>query len=268
MGQWRFLRNGAADGVTNMAIDEALLVGVNRGLSPPTVRVYAWDPPTVSTGYSQDLARELDLDACRRLGYGAVRRPTGGRAILHAGELTYAVAGSSDEPPLGRAIMDTYRAIAEALLASLEILGVRAGLAPVAGEAVRKRGEPSPPCFASSSRFEVVHEGAKLIGSAQRRVGSGVLQHGSLLLDGTHTGLADALRLSSDRAREAVRATLESKTTNLEAILGRKVSFDEAADAMLAGFEGSWGRGLREGGLSRDEEKLIEEVTTRGVVAA
>lgn len=268
MEQWRFLNTGAADGVTNMAVDEALLLGVNRGISPPTVRVYAWKPPTVSTGYSQDLAEELDLEACRRLGYGAVRRPTGGRAILHAGELTYAVAGPSDRRPLAGSIMGTYRAIAGALLSGLEVLGVRAALAPVAGEERRVREGPAPPCFASSARFEVVYRGAKLIGSAQRRVGRGVLQHGSLLIDGTHTGLADVLWLRSDRAREAVRRTLEEKTTNLEAILGRPVFFEEVADAIRAGFRESWGEELRKGPLTQDEENLIEEVTTRGVVAA
>jgi len=115
-----------------MAADEAILEGVDRGSSPPTLRVYAWEPPTVSIGHSQKASVELDLEACRRRGFGVVRRPTGGRAVLHAGELTYSVVGRSGEPPLGGTIAESYKAIADGLLLGLEQLGVRAELAAVA----------------------------------------------------------------------------------------------------------------------------------------
>ena len=159
MNGWRFLNTGPASGAVNMAVDEAILAGVTRGTSPPTVRVYAWDPPTVSTGYAQDLSAELDLVACAKSGVGVVRRPTGGRAVLHAGELTYSVVGESGEPPLGASIMEAYGAIAAALVAGLRSLGVSAELAAVPTASRVRGGGASPPCFVSAGRFEIVVDG-------------------------------------------------------------------------------------------------------------
>jgi lipoate-protein ligase A len=261
MTAWRFLNSGRSDGAANMAVDEAILEGVTACASSPTVRVYAWEPPTVSIGRSQKLSDELDLVACRRRGFGVVRRPTGGRAVLHAGELTYSVVGPAAEPPLGTSIAETYEAIAEGLLAALGRLGVDAELAPVA-TASRGRGEAAPPCFVSAGRFEVVVAGRKLIGSAQRRSGAAVLQHGSLLLDGTHTGLADVMKVGDSREREAVRRMLATKTTDLGAILARPVEFDEIAAAMKIGFETAWGIELVSGDLSEGESEVALRLAT------
>jgi lipoate-protein ligase A len=262
MGAWRFLNSGFADGTTNMAVDEALLEGVEAGTSPPTVRVYGWRPPTVSTGYSQDLERELDLDACSRLGFGVVRRPTGGRAVLHAGELTYSVVGRAGAAPLGTTIMESYLAIAQGLLAGISRLGVAAELVQVGTEPRTRRGEASPPCFVSAGRFEVAVAGRKLVGSAQRRRGGAILQHGSLLFDDTHERLADVLRID-DASRGAVRRSLAEKTTNLAAILGRRADFEEVAEALRVGFERAWGIALTEGVLSALEKEAAFSLATR-----
>lgn len=244
-----------------MAVDEAILAGVSEGSSPPTLRVYAWEPPTVSIGHSQRASTELDLEACRREGFGVVRRPTGGRAVLHAGELTYSVVGRSGEPPLGGTIAESYQAIANGLLLGLKELGVCAELAAVA-TAPRGRGEVAPPCFVSAGRFEIVVAGRKLIGSAQRRLGAAVLQHGSLLTDGTHVQLADVLRVRKEVERAAIRRTLVSKTTNLAAILSRVLEFEELACAMRAGFERAWGITLGDGTLSERESEAAGRLTT------
>jgi lipoate-protein ligase A len=249
-----------------MAVDEAILAAVNGGSSPPTVRVYGWEPPTVSTGYSQSIERELDLEECRRRGFGVVVRPTGGRAVLHAGELTYSVVGRSGEPPLGTTIMETYLAIAQGLVAGLALLGLSAELAQVS-TGPRERGDgASPPCFASAGRYEVVVGGRKLIGSAQRRVGRAVLQHGSLLIDATHEALADVQRVRDDREREVFRRALASKTTTLADALGRDVSFDEVARAVRLGFEDAWGFLLDEGGLTEGERNDAERLATERTV--
>jgi lipoate-protein ligase A len=261
MADWRFLNTGPADGAANMALDEALLRGVDRGESPPTVRVYSWDPPTVSTGHSQELARELDLGACAERGFGVVRRPTGGRAVLHAGELTYAVAAPSGLPPLGSTILETYRAIAAALLSGLRTLGVVADLERVGDDSPARGDGPSAPCFVSSGRFEVVVGGKKLIGSAQRRLGRGVLQHGSLLIDGAHAGVADVLAVDG-AAREGARRLLEAKTTDVSSILGRRVSFEEVAVAVREGFERAWGVTLREAPLGERELAAAQSLAT------
>jgi lipoate-protein ligase A len=249
-----------------MSIDRALLEGVGRGASPPTVRVFGWAPPTVSTGHSQDVGRELDLEACAKAGVGTVRRPTGGRAVLHAGELTYAVAGVSGEPPLGASIMDTYFAIAGALLAGLRELGVEGELGRAGAGADVGRGGVSPPCFASAGRFEVVVGGRKLIGSAQRRSGKAVLQHGSLLIDGSHIQLVDLLRIERAERRRSIRLSLEQKTTDLSSILGRSVQFGEVASAVARGFEIAWGAELVPGSLSHEETEAAERFATEYTV--
>lgn len=261
MASWRFLNTGATNGAANMAIDEAMLVGVNRGTTPPTVRVYAWEPPTVSLGYAQRAEDELDLEAVRRAGFGVVRRPTGGRAVLHAGELTYSVVGPAGEEPLGRSIMEAYEAIARALAEGLRELGVEVELSPVATEAVGRDGA-SPPCFASAGRYEIVVDGRKLVGSAQRRVGRGVLQHGSLLTDATHERIAEVMRVEDERRRDAVRKVLARKTTSLSAILGRDVAFDEVAEAVRAGFARAWGVSLTEGRLTDGERETVKTLAT------
>ncbi len=261
MTSWRFLNTGAGSGAVNMAIDEAMLVGVNRGTTPPTVRVYAWEPPTVSLGYAQRIEDELDLEAVDRFGFGVVRRPTGGRAVLHAGELTYSVVGPAGEDPLGRSIMEAYESIARALAAGLGRLGVEVELAPVATEAIGRDGA-SPPCFASAGRYEIVVGGRKLIGSAQRRVGRGVLQHGSLLMDSTHERIADLMLVADDRRRETVRRLLAQKTTHLSALLGRPVAFGEVAEAVRFGFAHAWGVSLDEGRLTEAELEAAETLAT------
>lgn len=261
MTSWRFLNSGRSDGATNMAVDEAILEGVDRGSSPPTIRVYAWRPPTVSIGHSQKASVELDLEVCGRRGFGVVRRPTGGRAVLHAGELTYSVVGRSGEPPLGGTIAESYEAIADGLLLGLEQLGVCAELAAVA-TAPRSRGDVAPPCFVSAGRFEIVVAGRKLIGSAQRRLGSAVLQHGSLLTDETHVQLADVLRVRKEADRAAIRRTLASKTTNLAAILSASLEFEELACAVRVGFERAWGITLGNGALSESESEAVRRLTT------
>lgn len=253
MSPWRFLNSGISDGASNMAVDEALLAGVSAGTSPQTIRVYGWARPTVSIGYSQDASTEVDRSACERAGVDVVKRPTGGRAVLHAGELTYSVSGISGGPPLGGSIMESYRAIATALVAGLAAMGVGADLVQLTTE---PRGGPvgsSPPCFASSGRFEIAVGGRKLIGSAQRRVENALLQHGSLLLDPSHVRLADLLCVTNDRLRDGIRLSLAEKTTNLSSILGHPVRFDDVARAIRAGFEEAWGIELRDGTLAEGE---------------
>src|SRR5579875_2954295 len=151
-----------------MAVDEAVATAVGAGESPPTLRLYAWRPAAVSIGYFQRLASELDLAACRELGLDWVRRPTGGRAVLHAAELTYAVAAV--EPG---AVLDVYARWSRGLIAGVRRLGA-------AAEWIAPRRGRSAACFDAGSAYEVAVGGRKLIGSAQVRRWGAVLQHGSL----------------------------------------------------------------------------------------
>ena len=132
---WRLLVTEPTDGATNMAIDEAVWLGRRAGASPPTIRFFAWAPPTVSLGYGQPLDRHVDIAACRRLGVGLVRRPTGGSAIYHDGperELTYSVVAAADDIGGGaRDLLHSYEWIGRALAAGLRVLGAPVEMAAV-----------------------------------------------------------------------------------------------------------------------------------------
>lgn len=251
MSAWRLLVTDALEGATNMAIDEALWRGRQAGTSPPTLRFFAWDPPTVSLGYGQPLDRAIDVAACRTLGVGLVRRPTGGSAIYHDGperELTYSVVASLDDLGVAADLLESYRWIGRALTAGLRALGAAAELVPVAG-----RGGVTPAfCFARTGRYEIEVGGRKLVGSAQRRRRASFLQHGSVLLG------VDEPRL---RALFPTTGDPLSTMATLEAALGRRPSFEEVADALAGGFETEHGLDLRPGGLSAEETAAVEELT-------
>lgn len=241
---WRFLRSGPLSGALNMAVDEVLATSCAQGEGPPTLRFYTWDPPTVSVGYAQALEGEVDLEACRRLGFGVVRRMTGGRAVLHQHELTYAVA--FPEGLLGPGgIQEDYRRISQGLIAGLRRLGVAADLS----RGSVGRGAVSGVCFLSSSRFEVCVAGRKLVGSAQRRLRGAVLQHGSLLLDLDRA----AWEATLSALRNPTASAWAGSVTTLAALLGTRPPLVQVAEALREGFEEALGHPLPETLPSRAE---------------
>ncbi|MBI2528536.1 MAG: lipoate--protein ligase family protein [Candidatus Rokubacteria bacterium] len=251
MSAWRLLVTEPLDGPANMALDEALLLSRLRGSGPPTVRFFAWAPPTVSLGYAQALDGRIDLEAASRLGMGLVRRPTGGSAILHEGperELTYSVVAAAGDFPGADTLLETYRWIGAALAAGLRALGAAVDMVSV---------KPSDPaampafCFARTGSYELEIGGRKIAGSAQRRQGSGFLQHGSVML------AADPERLR--RLFPGEQDPLGGMTT-LEAVLGRPPAFDEAARRLAEGFRQVHGIALRPGGLSPEETALAHSL--------
>ena len=156
-----------------MAVDEALLFGVAE--APPTLRLYTWERPSVSFGYRQSTPDWLAR--CTELGVGVVRRVSGGGAVLHAGDLTYAVVAPLGTPGLPDDLEGSYEWIRSAIVDGLCQLGLDAR--PSRG---RPGAERQDVCFASPTGFEVELSGTKLVGSAQRRSGRGFLQHGSVRL--------------------------------------------------------------------------------------
>lgn len=155
-----------------MAVDEVLLASAGAG-APPALRLYAWRGPWLSLGYAQPFD-EASARACRAAGVEVVRRVTGGRAVLHGGDLTYAVVAREASLPPG--LEGSYRLLSDALLAALASVGVAAERAPAAPAA------SSFDCFAAAATDEICAEGRKLAGSAQRRAAGAVLQHGSIRL--------------------------------------------------------------------------------------
>lgn len=231
-----FVDTGENTGAFNMDFDVRRAEAVDAGTAGAMLRVYNWKPWCISLGRHQDIA-EIDEAATAAAGYGIVRRPTGGRAILHAEELTYSVVMPSEE----RGIMEVYRLISEALTAGLQILVPEIDIARAQPNFQKLYREPgSIPCFSSSARYEIEYGGKKLVGSAQRRIGSAVLQHGSILIGEAHLALADFLAVEGD-VREQLRHDMRAHTITLQEILGRPVHRDEVRDAIIEGFRRAWG---------------------------
>lgn len=212
----------ARPGPANMAVDQALLeLAGEEGLA--ALRVYRWQPHTLSFGRNEPATRRYDRAAIRREGIPTVRRPTGGRAVWHARELTYAVSA-----PTARfgALPAAYQAIHRTIAQALAALGADARLAEEGGVA----GLDAGACFASPVGGEVMVRGRKVVGSAQIRLGDGMLQHGSILLD-------------DDQSRVAA-LTLGSPASGLEAplntVLPHPVGFGEVAAALAAAARGGW----------------------------
>jgi lipoate-protein ligase A len=194
---WRLINSGFQTGAMNMALDEALLHSVANGDSLPVLRFYRWKPATVTLGYAQSTDRDLDLDFCRRVGVDVVRRATGGRAVLHDNEVTYAVIAPLNKGLFAGSVLDCYRVIAEVLLMALNHLGLAAELVPGKSRSVHQNTMKAV-CFSSPSQYELVIDGCKVAGSAQRRFGNAFLQHGSIPID-----------MDIDLLRKALRSDVE-----------------------------------------------------------
>ncbi len=254
---WRLLLDGEADGATNMAIDEAVLIAVVEGSSLPTLRFYSWFPPCLSLGRNQPLA-DVDRSACARAGVDVVRRPTGGRAILHTDELTYSLTLLQSDPRATGDVVESYRRLSEGLLAGLRLLGVDVHQARPA----RKPGDPSAICFETPSDYEITVGGRKLVGSAQWRARGGVLQHGSLPLHGDLARIVDCLALTPGE-QAAQRLQVRQRAATLGEVLGRVVSFAEAAQALAAGFAQALSLTLIPASLTEREWTLAAEIRRR-----
>ena len=237
---WQFVDSGALPGHENMEYDERLAMRLLEGTACPTVRVFRWQPWAVSLGHHQNVD-DIDIRKCAADGIDVVRRPTGGRAILHAEELTYSVV-----MPIGqRSVLQVYNSISKALLQGLQLFGVDAELQrsqPKFGEVYRHAS--SIPCFSSSARYEIEWRGRKLVGSAQRRYSNGchevVLQHGSILLGPAHVRLSEYIAGNDLRLQENVRRDLRQRTVCLQEILKQRIDHAPLVVCVRRGFELAW----------------------------
>ncbi len=227
MHTWRFMDTGPGNAARNMEIDRHLLEEATSG-APPTLRFYTWEPPAVSIGRFQRIETSVDMDACRRHGIDIVQRITGGRAVLHLRELTYTIASPADVPLFPSDILGTYRVIAEGLLKGLSNLGIAAEILSRSCKnvALVKRRSKDPACFSSPSWYEIVVNGRKIIGSAQRRVRGAFLQHGSILISYDHA--LEASVIPGGGSADGVAC--------IEGELGRDVLLEEVKAAFRLGF--------------------------------
>lgn len=231
--QWRLIHTPPASGAWNMALDEAILESMAEESVLPTMRFYSWQPPCLSLGYAQPIA-DINQKRLQERGWDLVRRPTGGKAILHADELTYAVIGPQDEPRLRGGVLESYQRLSMGLLLGLEKLGLPV---QVVTDSEGDHDREQPICFQNPSDFEITFKGKKLVGSAQARRKEGVLQHGTLPLHGDLARIAEVLDFSHEEAREEARERLLGKAINVTMIGEETVSWEKAAQAIAAGFE-------------------------------
>lgn len=229
---WRLIRTPPARGAWNMALDEAILESCARGDSLPVLRLYAWRLPCLSLGYAQSL-RDVDRARLNTLGWDLVRRPTGGRAILHTDELTYAVIGPARHSLLAGSVLESYQRLARALLTALHSLGLPAEMN---AESLPSEQSSNPVCFEAPSAYEITVAGKKLLGSAQARRKGGVLQHGALPLGGDLTRIVQVLAFPDETARQRAAERLLQRATTVEGALGRPVSWEMAAQAFVDAF--------------------------------
>ncbi|MBU0611130.1 MAG: lipoate--protein ligase family protein [Armatimonadetes bacterium] len=258
---WRLICSLPANGAWNMAVDEAMLLAGVAGLIPPTLRFYAWEPATVSLGFFQPLDERIDLTQIAARGFGLVRRPSGGRAILHKDELTYSVVVPEGLIPDGRSVMGSYRTLSRGIEAGLRLLGLGAEM-PDRRHAPRLKAAGLPTvCFAASAGGDMVAGGRKIVGSAQTRRGGVIMQHGSVPI---HMDPAEHLAvMPGEGTDEASQQRLLAKACGVADALGRPVSFDELAAALRQGFEEHFGITFEEAELTEWEtaqaQRLSEE---------
>ena len=225
--------------------------------SLPTLRLYAWDPPCLSIGYAQHL-EDVDLDRLNSRGWEVVRRPTGGRAVLHTDEITYSVIAPTDEPRVNGTLLDSYQRLASALVEALNRLVLPV---EVQQQTLHPSGQnTNPVCFEVPSSFEITVKGKKLVGSAQARRKEGVLQHGSLPLHGDLTRILQVLVYPDEASRERAAQRLLERATTVETALGRKVAWNEAAEAFAEAFRSVFHLDLQPGDLSSGEKSRAEEL--------
>ena len=211
-------------------------------------------------GYSQSVRKEIDLNRCRDLGYTWVRRPTGGRALLHIDELTYSVVAPQGNTRVAGDIVTSYRRLS---------LGLVEGLRNLHGDIVQadrlesiSNIEKSAACFDVPSQYEVTAYGRKLVGSAQVRRNGVVLQHGALPLEGDISRLVDVLAMP-ELDRVVLRAKLRERAIALDEVLGRVVPSKEVAEALTRGFGRALNLEFTLSELSSVERSTAERLVSR-----
>lgn len=233
-----------------MAIDEAILDAHLEGSSPATLRIYGWQPHAVSLGYAQKFSKE-QFEAFENRGFAVVRRPTGGRAVLHTGELTYSfvassanaastardatggvvgtiIASNSNDGILGTSIAQAYMQICQGLLNAMKILGAELSVG-----AASRSYKDFHDCFQATTNADLHYNGKKMIGSAQLRRHNAVLQHGSILLNQPQDLMAELLRVNK-KSSEASKDS-ESSTGSESSKLAESSNGSDGNDSALGG---------------------------------
>jgi len=239
--KWRLLDTGLNDAFYNMALDEAIAIARSKNLVPNTLRFFRWNPSAVSIGYFQSMEEEVDIKACEEMGIDYIRRRTGGGAVYHDrdGELTYSIIVNEDHRLISRDFQKTYYTLCSGLVSGLRRLGVPAEFKLI---------------------NDIVAKGKKISGNAQTRGMNVVHQHGTILREVKPALMFRVLKVPSEKIRDKLIRSVEERLTSVNAVLGREVSFKELKEALIKGFEESFGIELTLGSITDFEENLAQRL--------
>jgi lipoate-protein ligase A len=262
---WRIIDSGPGSAAWNMALDEALLLAASKEGFVPTLRFFSWDKPSLSIGSFQK-TEELDLTKVKEAGVPLVRRPTGGRAVLHDAELTYSIACPIPSPHFPSDLLGSYNRIGTCFVRGLKALGIEAGLYPLRRDGKSTPNGHNPLCFSSPSWYEVLIDNKKLIGSAQRRLKSSFLQQGSLLIKLDIPSILSFQQFKDDEARMKAQSGLVQKMTALHEHKSG-IGIEELKSMLVKGFQDEMGAGCSFGEVTEEESslagKLLEDKYSR-----
>ena len=222
--------SGFADGETNMRTDIEYVQNLQSNATLPILRLYGWKPWAVSIGFHQSL-EHISIKECNRKGIEIVRRPTGGRAVLHANEVTYSIITYCDNQ------QEWYKNIHTLLLGCLQSYSSEITFEKNNAEIMnirRENPEISKMCFSSSARYELKYRGKKIVGSAQRMYKNVLLQHGSILLDRSHESIFSLLNNNEEVTTSDLHNALQRTSTNLKDIIGRPVAWDNCVQQITS----------------------------------
>ncbi|MCK5145769.1 lipoate--protein ligase family protein [bacterium] len=256
---WRWIDTGFSDGARQMAMDQAILA-CSEEVGMPTMRMYRWAPYCISLGYHQKLD-SIDVAACKDAGIHVVRRPTGGRAVFHAEEVTYSVIIPKSNTQYLDNVAALYMTLSQGLARGIRRMDVPAELEKRSVDLHEHyKKDLSVSCFSAAARHEILVDGKKLVGSAQRHLAEGMLQHGSILIGDAHLDLPKFLSGGTEREKTRLRRAIESKTSSIGACLGRTVEYDEVTPHLRAGMAEQLNICFADASLTDSELGKIEEL--------
>lgn len=253
---WRFIDTGSSDAAYNMAIDEAIAHYVRKRHGPPTLRLYGWIQPSVSLGYFQK-TRDVDLEYCIRQNMPVIRRPTGGRAILHGDEMTYSFITLTTSELFSKGLIDSYQKLSEAFSRAFVICGMTPANKLIINKersSNRRSQQHNPLCFASTSYGEMTVHGKKIIGSAQKRWRDVLLQQGCI-----------PVKLDKEKMskifRGKVQKTLDTMFVGLTELI-QDLNIETLKTAIRIAFEETFHVTLTSSSPLEDEIALAEKLKT------
>lgn len=226
MNKWRFIDSGAGNPSANMAIDKSMFLDFCDQKIPPTFRIYRWSKAAYSLGCFQDAEKELDVQGCLQAGIPFVKRITAGGVIFHEQELTYSLVCSPFDLGIRGSVENSFRIICSFLIAAFRKIGLKAGFA---AEKERYDGTRSSFCFASQAKYDILINGRKVGGNAQKRSKGVIFQHGSI-------PLSFDLKRATCFLREKPLG-LEAKICSLEEAANTRIEFDFLSGILKSSFQ-------------------------------